>query len=46
MSQFCARKLLVATPLIGEGNFERTVVLRLEHTADGAIGLVLNRPSE
>lgn len=46
MSEFCARRLLVATPLIGDGNFERTVVLILEHTADGAIGLVLNRPSE
>ncbi len=45
MSEFHARKLLVATPLIGDGNFERTVVLLLEHTAEGAVGLVLNRPS-
>ncbi|MCY3925754.1 MAG: YqgE/AlgH family protein, partial [bacterium] len=45
MKDFCARKLLVATPMIGDGNFERTVVLMLEHTAEGAVGLVLNRPS-
>ena len=46
MTGFHSRRLLVATPLIGDGNFERTVVLLLEHNADGAIGLVLNRPSE
>lgn len=45
MTEFHARRLLVATPRIGDGNFERTVVLLLEHNADGAIGLVLNRPS-
>lgn len=38
--------LLVASPAIGDPNFERTVVLLLEHGADGALGLVLNRPSE
>lgn len=38
-------RLLVATPLIGDPNFERTVVLLLLHGADGAFGLVLNRPS-
>ena len=45
MTDFHTRRLLVATPLIGDGNFERTVVLLLEHNADGAIGLVLNRPT-
>ena len=44
MTVFHTHRLLVATPLIGDGNFERTVVLMLEHTTDGAIGLVLNRP--
>ncbi|MER3453489.1 MAG: hypothetical protein C4344_07695 [Acidimicrobiia bacterium] len=39
-------KLLVATPLIGDPNFERTVVLVLEHNDEGALGVVLNRPSE
>lgn len=41
-----AGRLLVATPLLGDPNFERTVVLMLEHTGDGALGVVLNRPSE
>ena len=45
MSEFHARKLLVATPLIGDGNFDHSVVLLLEHTAEGAVGIVLNRPS-
>jgi len=38
-------RLLVATPLLGDPNFERTVVLLLEHSDEGALGLVLNRPS-
>jgi len=37
--------LLVATPLLGDPSFERTVVLVLEHSDDGALGVVLNRPS-
>lgn len=39
-------RLLVATPVLGDPNFDRTVVLVLEHTEEGAVGLVLNRPSE
>ena len=38
-------KLLVATPLLGDPTFERTVVLLLAHGVDGAFGLVINRPS-
>lgn len=38
-------RLLVATPELGAPNFDRTVVLLLEHTPEGAVGLVLNRPS-
>ncbi|MGH8991067.1 MAG: YqgE/AlgH family protein [Acidimicrobiia bacterium] len=38
-------RLLVATPELGDPNFERTVVLLLEHTPEGAVGVVLNRPS-
>jgi uncharacterized protein with von Willebrand factor type A (vWA) domain len=36
----------VATPLIGDPNFSRTVVFLLAHGDDGAFGLVINRPSE
>ena len=39
-------QLLVATPLLGDPNFERTVVLLLEHSDEGALGVVLNRPSD
>jgi putative transcriptional regulator len=41
-----AGSLLVATPVIEDGNFQRTVVLLLEHSDEGAFGLVLNRPTE
>lgn len=36
--------LLVATPPLTDPNFDRTVVYMLEHTAEGAVGVVLNRP--
>jgi putative transcriptional regulator len=39
-------KLLVASPALVDPNFARTVVLITEHTEDGAMGIVLNRPSE
>lgn len=39
-------RLLVATPLIGDPNFERTVVLLVAHGPDGAFGVVINRPSD
>jgi putative transcriptional regulator len=41
-----AGRLLVATPLLLDPNFEFTVMLLLEHGEDGALGVVLNRPSE
>jgi len=39
-------RLLVATPVIADDNFERSVVLLLEHSEEGALGLVLNRPTQ
>jgi putative transcriptional regulator len=39
-------QLLVATPLLREPTFGRTVILLLEHSDDeGALGVVLNRPT-
>ncbi len=46
MSESLAGRLLVATPLLEDPNFHRTVILVLDHSADGAMGLVLNRPLE
>jgi putative transcriptional regulator len=38
-------RLLVAAPALDDPNFERAVVLILDHDEDGAIGVVLNRAS-
>jgi len=37
--------LLVATPRLLDPNFSRTVILVLNHDEDGALGVVINRPS-
>jgi putative transcriptional regulator len=39
-------QLLVAAPALEDPNFARTVVVVGEHNEDGALGVVLNRPSE
>lgn len=41
-----AGRLLVANPLLADPNFDRTVVLLLAYSEEGALGVVLNRPSE
>src|SRR3954453_16240079 len=38
-------KLIISAPTLVDPNFARTVVLIAEHTEDGAMGLVLNRPA-
>jgi putative transcriptional regulator len=38
-------RLLVATPLLTDPHFRRTVVYLLEHDGGGTVGVVLNRPS-
>jgi putative transcriptional regulator len=40
-----AGRLLVATPELGDGTFVRSVVLVLDHDEDGALGVVINRPT-
>lgn len=39
-----AGQLLLAHPVLKDTNFRRAVVLLSEHDADGALGVVLNRP--
>src|SRR3954463_714405 len=39
-------QLLIASPVLVDPNFHRTVLLIAEHTEEGAMGLVLNRPAE
>lgn len=39
-------RLLVATPPMEDPNFDRTVVYVLEHRDDGALGVVINRPTD
>src|ERR1700720_24899 len=39
-------QLLIAGPSLLDPNFWRSVVLIVEHSDEGALGLVLNRPSE
>ena len=39
-------KLLIASPALTDPNFARSVVLMTEHSEDGAMGIVLNRPGD
>src|SRR4051794_41783973 len=39
-------KLILASPILPDPNFARTVVLIAEHPDEGAMGLVLNRPAD
>ena len=43
--QLVSGMLLVATPALQDPNFADTVVLLLDVTDEGALGVVLNRPS-
>jgi putative transcriptional regulator len=45
MAESLAGQLLLAAPTLGDPNFARTVVLIGMHTEDGAMGVILNRPS-
>jgi putative transcriptional regulator len=39
-------QLLISSPILVDPNFRRTVVLMTHHDDEGAMGLVLSRPSE
>ena len=41
-----ARRLLVSVPTLNDPNFFRSVVFIIEHNDDGAVGVVLNQPTD
>ncbi len=41
-----SNQFLIAMPTLGDSNFAGTVIYVCEHTAEGALGLVINRPTD
>lgn len=41
-----AGRLLIASPVLVDPNFMRSVVMMLQHDAEGTVGVVLNRPTD
>lgn len=46
MNDSLSGKLVIATPGMDDPNFAHAVILMVEHHAEGALGLVLNRPTD
>ena len=46
MSTNLSGRLLIASPYLTDGNFLRSVIFMIRHDAEGAFGLVINRPTE
>lgn len=42
---FLTNQFLIAMPTMGDPNFDHTVTYICEHSEEGALGLVINRPS-
>ncbi|HIO66244.1 MAG TPA: YqgE/AlgH family protein [Planctomycetes bacterium] len=45
-SEIEAGDLLIATPMLRDPNFHRTVILICDHDQEGSFGLVINRPTQ
>jgi putative transcriptional regulator len=43
-SGYLTNQLLIAMPAMGDPNFAQTVALICDHSPDGALGLILNKP--
>jgi putative transcriptional regulator len=41
---YLTNQLLIAMPSMGDPNFAQTVALVCDHTSQGALGLILNKP--
>jgi putative transcriptional regulator len=41
---YLTNQLLIAMPTLGDENFSQTVTLICDHSASGALGLILNKP--
>jgi len=46
VAEFLKGHLLIAAPILVDPNFRRSVVLVIEHSEEGALGVVLNRPTD
>lgn len=46
MARLLTDRLLVASPDLNDPNFARSVVYVLEHDVHGALGVIINRPTE
>lgn len=44
--EFLTDRFLIAMPSLADPNFSRTVTYVCEHNAEGAMGIVINRPSD
>ena len=44
LSGYLDRQLLIAMPAMGDPRFARTVIYMCSHNAEGAMGLVINKP--
>lgn len=45
-ADYLNRQFLIAMPALKDAHFEQSVTLLWEHTDEGAMGIVVNRPSE
>ena len=45
IAQALAGRLLIAMPGLGDTRFQRSVILVCAHSADGAMGLIINKPA-
>ena len=39
-------KILISEPFLNDPNFKRTIILLTEHSEEGSVGFVLNKPTD